>query len=315
MIVFHHRHHANYYASGGIERAHLLRADAQALRRMLLQPDTRVVPVWRARNLVAEGDPPLAAALSVTEFRSRFAEVPLDPDSGAVLLGLVGETAHFAVDLSALAEEEVQARVAGLARFVDLRAVGPLIARNEGALLAYARGLMHWHDRHRFCGACGSPTRLGEAGHVRRCTNEACKASHFPRTDPAVIMLVTDGQRVLLGRQRVWPPGQHSVLAGFVEPGESLEDAVAREVFEEVDLKVRDVRYRSSQPWPFPASIMLGFTAVSDAVEPKVNTDELETARWFTRAEMTACPENETFRLPRRDSIARRLVEDWLAEK
>ena len=314
MIVFHHRHHANYYASGGIERAHLLRADADALRRMLAEPTTRVVPVWRARNLVVEGPPPLAASLSVEEFRRRFAEVELDPETGAVLLGMVDAAAHFAVDLSALAEDEAQARVAGLAKFVDLRVVGPLIARNEGALLAYARGLMHWHDRHRFCGACGAPTRLGEGGHVRRCTNEACKASHFPRTDPAVIMLVTDGQRVLLGRQRVWPPGQHSVLAGFVEPGESLEDAVAREVFEEVGLKVRDVRYRSSQPWPFPASIMLGFTAVSDAAALKVNTDELETARWFTRAEMKACPENETFRLPRRDSIARRLVEDWLAE-
>ena len=318
MIVFHHRHRANFYASGGLERAHLLRGDAEALRRALAEPRTRVLPVWRARSLVVEpakpGDAPQVAALGVAEFRRRFDEIPLDPGIDAALLGFAGGAAQFAVDVSALVEEDAQARVAGIAKFVDLRAVGPLMAHDEGARLAYARGLLHWHDRHRFCGACGSPAAFAEAGHVRRCTNAGCKASHFPRTDPAVIMLVTDGARILLGRQRVWPPGQHSVLAGFVEPGESLEDAVAREVLEEVGLKVRDIRYRSSQPWPFPASIMLGFTAVSDAVEPKVDTDELETARWFTRAEMKACPENEIFRLPRRDSIARRLVEDWLAE-
>jgi NAD+ diphosphatase len=314
MIVFHHRHRANFYASGGIERAHRLRADAGALRRMLGQPATRVVPVWRARSLVIEGDPPQAAALGVPEFHERFSEAALDPEDGTVLLGLLNEAAHFAVDVSALAEGDVQTRVAGIGRFVDLRAVGPLMAHDQGALLAYARGLLHWHDRHRFCGACGAPTAPSEAGHVRCCTNAACNASHFPRTDPAVIMLVTDGERVLLGRQRVWPPGQHSVLAGFVEPGESLEDAVAREVREEVGLKVRDVRYRSSQPWPFPSSIMLGFTAQADAAEPDVNTDELETARWFTREEIKNCPMNDVFRLPRVDSIARRLVEDWMVE-
>ena len=281
---------------------------------MLKQPGTRAVPVWRARNLVFEGNPPQAAVLRIAEFRERFPETMLDLEAGAVLLGLVGETAHFAIDVSVLAEDEAQARVAGMAKFVDLRAVGPLMAHDQGALLAYARGLLHWHGRHRHCGACGAPTAPAEAGHVRRCTNAACNAAHFPRTDPAVIMLVTDGPRVLLGRQRVWPPGQHSVLAGFVEPGESLEDAVAREVLEEVGLKVRDIRYRSSQPWPFPSSIMLGFTALADAVEPDVNSDELETARWFTREEIRNCPMNDVFRLPRADSIARRLVEDWMAE-
>lgn len=318
MIVFHHRHRANFYASGGIERAHLLRGDADALGRALEAPGARVTPVWRTRSLVAEqsqpGSTPQAALLDIPEFRRRFPEMRLDPGTNAILLGLIGGAAHFSVDVSALAEDDAQSRVAGIAKFADLRAVGPLMERNEGALLAYARGLAHWHDRHRFCGVCGAPAAFAEAGHVRRCTNPACNASHFPRTDPAVIMLVTDGERVLLGRQRIWPPGQHSVLAGFVEPGESLEDAVAREVLEEVGLKVRDVRYRSSQPWPFPASIMLGFTAVSDPVEPDVNTDELEKARWFTRGEIRTCPMNDTFRLPRADSIARRLVEDWLAE-
>ncbi|MCC6469982.1 MAG: NAD(+) diphosphatase [Alphaproteobacteria bacterium] len=321
MIVYHHRHAANFYASGGIERAHLLRSDADALRKLLARADARVVPVWRQRNLVLDSTaektaPPGPAFLSVPEFQALFADIKLDPEGSAVLLGFVDDAPHFAIDLSLLAEPEIQARIQGLnkggaPRFADLRDVGPLIGHQPGAVMAYARGLTFWHERHKFCGVCGSPTVAAEAGHVRRCTNEACKAQHFPRTDPAVIMLVTDGKRVLLGRQKIWPPGQHSVLAGFVEPGESLEDAVAREVEEEVGLKVRDIRYHSSQPWPFPASIMLGFTAMADPVEPKVNTDELETARWFTRAEIRSCPENDIFRLPRRVSVSRRLIEDW----
>ena len=149
---------------------------------------------------------------------------------------------------------------------------------------------------------------------MRRCTNETCGAQHFPRTDPAVIMLVHDGERVVLGRQKVWPPGMHSVLAGFVEPGESLEDAVRREVAEEVGIALGEVTYHSSQPWPFPSSIMLGFMARATTTELNLATDEIETARWYTRAELRASPENEVFKLPRRDSIARRLVEDWLAE-
>ncbi len=140
----------------------------------------------------------------------------------------------------------------------------------------------------------------------------ACATSHFPRTDPAVIMLVTDGERALLGRQKSWPQGQHSTLAGFVEPGESLEDAVAREVFEETRVVVGEVRYHSSQPWPFPSSIMLGFTAVARTSEITVDPSELEDARWFDRDWMLAHQDDDEFRLPRRDSIARRLIEDWL---
>src|SRR5262249_49094954 len=145
--------------------------------------------------------------------------------------------------------------------FTDLRRVGPLLERFEGSLLAYARGITYWHQRHRFCGVCGAPTRSRDAGHVRVCLNETCKTQHFPRTDPAVIMLVHDGDRCLLGRQSVWPTGMHSTLAGFVEPGESLEEAVAREVREETAIEVTDVAYHSSQPWPFPSSVMLGFHA------------------------------------------------------
>jgi len=297
----------NFYAGGPIDRMAHLRRDAAWVASRLTDPTTRILPVWRLQSLVVAGSAPSAAWLT-----PGLAASLLDGRDIA-FLGDVESVAYFAVELSQLDDPAPVTSLAEAATFADLRTVGPLMSRAEGALLAYARGLMNWHARHRFCGVCGSPTESAEAGHVRRCTNTACGASHFPRTDPAVIMLVHDGDRVLLGRQAAWPPGMHSVLAGFVEPGESLEDTVRREVLEEVGIVVTDVRYHSSQPWPFPASIMLGFTARARDTEMKVDHDEIETAAWYTRDDLRRSPENETFRLPRRDSIARRLVEDWLA--
>jgi NAD+ diphosphatase len=225
-----------------------------------------------------------------------------------VLLGIEEETAHFLIDISHLDESAA----AELGHAVDLRAVGVLMPQREGALLAYARGLAYWHERHRFCGTCGSPTEPKAAGHQRQCTNPECGTVQFPRTDPAVIMRITHGDKILMARQAVWAPGMHSVLAGFVEPGESLEDAVAREVFEEVGLRLTRIRYFSSQPWPFPASLMVGFSAEARDGNFTVDDKELESARWMTRAELLDSPEDTTFKLPRRDSISRRLIEDWL---
>jgi NAD+ diphosphatase len=162
---------------------------------------------------------------------------------------------------------------------------------------------------------CGSPTRSEEAGHMRRCSDPACHAMHFPRTDPAVIMLVTDGDRALLGRNKNFVPGMYSTLAGFVEPGESLEDAVAREVREETAIAVSAVHYHSSQPWPFPANIMLGFYAEAASTEITVDYGELEDARWFERGWLLSHIDDDSFRMPRRDSIARRLIGDWLADR
>ena len=228
-----------------------------------------------------------------------------------------GEIAYVALDLSHLEEPEVDPLGGANASFRDLRQVGPIMDREDSAILAYARGLAHWHARHGFCGVCGAASESQKGGHQRRCTNSDCGAVHFPRTDPAVIMLVHDGgERCLLGRQPFWPPGMHSTLAGFVEPGESLEEAVAREVWEEVGLAidVADVTYHSSQPWPFPSSIMLGFHARAAFAPLDLGPDELESAAWYSRADLQNSPEDEIFKLPRRDSIARRLIEDWLAE-
>ncbi len=298
----------NFYAGGGLDRAHERRGDPAWLAERLADPRTLLVPVWRQRNLFLQVESPQARFLRVDE-----AGHLVEQAAGLALLGLYEETTYIALDLTPLEAPEPGPSLTEDSAFQDIRAVGPLLAHWEGALLAYARGMMYWDARHRFCGLCGHPTESLEAGHLRRCRNPDCGAPHFPRTDPAVIMLVHDGDRCLMGRQAVWPSGMHSTLAGFVEPGESLEDAVAREVEEESGIRVDEVRYHSSQPWPFPSSIMLGFHARYAGGRLVVNPDELESARWFSRDELLNSPEDDSLRLPRKDSIARRLIEDWLA--
>ena len=300
----------NVYAAGPLDRAEQHRRDEAWLANVLAASTSRFVPVWRDRHLFREDGQDGAAA------------VFLPADRGAALmaggatvcfLGLCDGVAHFALDLGHLETPDHAPALAGLGSFADLRRIGPLLPRDEGAILAHARALIYWHSRHRFCGLCGGPTCPEQGGHLRRCQTPDCGALHFPRTDPAVIMLVHDGgDRCVLGRQARFPAGMHSTLAGFVEPAESLEDTVVREVFEEVGLKVRDVTYQSSQPWPFPSSLMLGFHAIADFGPLQIDAQELESARWFTRTELLESPEDDTFRLPRTDSIARRLIADWL---
>jgi NAD+ diphosphatase len=195
---------------------------------------------------------------------------------------------------------------------MGLREVGALLSAEDAGLLAYGTAMVNWHRAHPHCARCGARTDAAEAGFLRRCPE--CGAEHHPRTDPVVIMLVLDGDRVLLGRQATWPPGRYSALAGFVEPGESLEEAVAREVFEETSVRVEDVLYRSSQPWPFPASLMLGFFARYAGGEPAVSDGELDDVRWFERSELAAIGrgEREGMHLPPPLAIARRLIDEFL---
>ena len=184
---------------------------------------------------------------------------------------------------------------------------------DEAALAAYAGSLLAWHRRHRFCANCGAPTEPRDAGHERHCP--ACDAHHFPRTDPVVIVRVTDARdRLLLGRQARWPEGRFSLLAGYVEPGETLEDAVRREVAEESGVELGDVSYIASQPWPFPSSLMLGFSAVAVGGEPAPGDDELAEVRWFEREEVERAARGEgSLALAPPYSIARRLIDAWLA--
>jgi NAD+ diphosphatase len=317
----------NFYAHPGFERAGLRRRDTGWIVERIGDPGSLFVPVWRNQNLVIDldGGEPRAVVLPSTSIsqiigQSLAAEERL-ASGEVVFLGVIEERAHFALDLSpveaplemlhspALAASGISAVTVRLA---DLRQIGPRIDRREGALLALARAMLFWHSRHRYCGLCGSPTRSEEAGHMRRCTDPVCNTMHFPRTDPAVIMLVTDGERALMGRSKNFVPGMYSTLAGFVEPGESLEIAVAREVREETGIEIGAVHYHSSQPWPFPANIMLGFHAEALSTEITVDYGELEDARWCERAWLLSHHDDDSFRMPRVDSIARRLIEDWL---
>jgi len=299
---------ANIYASRGLDRKATQRGDAAWLAELRKASETRLVPVWRNRTLV-RGEENLEAvwipanASDVSEFGN--------PADTWCYLGEWQNQHYFTLDLSHLEEPPWTDQ----GRFEDLRAVGPLLPEAQATLCAYARGLHHWHRHAQFCSKCGSATRPTEAGHQRACTHPDCGISHFPRTDPAVIMLIHNNDQVVLGRQKHWPPGMHSILAGFVEPGESLEDAVAREVMEEVGIEIETPEYHSSQPWPFPASIMLGFHAQARTTELDVHLEELESARWVSREFLKNSPEDETFRLPRKDSIARRLLEGWMAER
>ena len=236
-----------------------------------------------------------------------------DMAASALFLGLRGDETWFAVRAEAIAGNAV---TAGIPRWVDLRGAAATWPAFEATAFAQARAVLHWQARHRHCGVCGSALEYRRAGWLGWCPR--CELEHYPRTDPAVIVAVTDGPRLLLGRNAGWPPPRYSTLAGFVEPGESLEQTVAREVFEESGVRVRHSHYLASQPWPFPSSLMLGFTAWAEPDEPEVG-DELEDVRWFTFDEIDAAlrgqsPEGGLLLSPS-ISISRWLVEAWHAER
>ncbi|MBY0321107.1 MAG: NAD(+) diphosphatase [Reyranella sp.] len=297
----------NPYSSAEIDRASHERENEERMIELASSGAARFVPIDTEKNLVKTGGNPEAVFL-----QGMMARAVVNQADHHIFLGYVEGTPYFAVDVTG---KDVPLKELG--EFVDLRQVGALLFAREGSILAYARGMTYWHRRHRYCGVCGASTTVTRGGHVRRCTNESCKTEHFPRTDPAVIMLVHHGDKCLLGRSPHFPRGMHSTLAGFVEPGESFEDAVAREVYEEVRVHVKNVTYRSSQPWPFPASVMIGFHAEAESLDYDVNKSELEAARWMSRDDLKPenLPKDGSFFMPRRDSIARRLIEEWLGHE
>jgi NAD+ diphosphatase len=231
------------------------------------------------------------------------------------------DTPYFALDLTH-ADEALLTAFLLEGEFIDLRQLAVVLDNQVASLLALARGICFWHRSHCFCGRCGTVNTLVAAGHARLCSNQDCGHQTFPRTDPAVIMIVrkqfADGvERCLLGRQASWPEGVFSALAGFVDPGETLESAVAREVHEEAGITVNNVQYIASQPWPFPSSVMLGFIADACSDDIQVDKDELDDARWFSREELQSFGEwgddSEGFKVPRTDSISRYLLDYWVS--
>ena len=288
----------NTFAGAFVDRAGTQRGDEEWINKAASDPASRYVPIWDDRCLAA-GDPLRARLLG----RDELGDLGNGQDN--IFLGLFREQPTFALNIDA-AEKPLQE----FGEFHDLRYLGSMLSSDEANLVAHARALVTWHKTHRHCGFCGAVLRSHSAGNARICTSVNCAKQVFPRVDPAIIVLVSHGDHCLLGRKADWPDGRFSTIAGFVEPGESLEDAVKREVLEETNIQVGDVHYHSSQPWPFPQALMLGFhaTAKSEAIE--LIDGELEEANWFTRKEI----ESGYPKLPYKLSIARRLIEDWLNE-
>ena len=288
-----------------LDRATEERKDPARMAELLADPRARTVLAGSEGVVVAGGDG------SPTLLR---VPVPAEGIPGAILLGLEDGAPMFAGDLEEFSAGERAALPAdGAGRRISLREAGTLLSHGEAGLAAYATALLNWHRRHRFCANCGAGTAIAEAGYSRHCPR--CGASHFPRTDPCVIMTVEHEGRLLMGRRAGWPAGRLSVLAGFVSPGESIEEAVVREVYEESGIVAHDPAFISSQPWPFPASLMLGFHAEADGGEPESRDRELAEVRWFSLDAVRdgLNGRNPELLLPGGVSIARLLIERWVA--
>ena len=288
----------NFYAGNTFNRLAERRQDAAWLAQILAGDSAVLLPLWQGKSLIAGG----TAAPSLAWLEQGVLAESVQHHE-LVFLGEFRGRHCFAVELKTEQPPLVQEH----GEFHDLRLVGGQMDRDEAGLLGYARALLMWQDKHRYCGRCGAPTQPITAGHVLKCSNSACGISHFPRLDPAIIVLVTDGERVLLGRQAQWPKGRYSTIAGFIEWAESIEEAVAREVCEETGVLIDAVEYHSSQPWPFPSSLMLGFIAHACSTEIDRQDLELEDARWFTRDDIV----NGALVLPPTQALSYRLLETW----
>ena len=291
-----------------LDRASTERKDAAWIRARFGDPGARAITAGHEGLVVGDGAGDGAGPALARE------AVPHGDEQSAILLGLEGDTALFAVDLDDLAPGDRSQAIDGN-QVMGLRDAGALMAPAEAGLAAYVMAMLNWHRRHRFCANCGNPTDIDEAGYLRHCPR--CGAHHFPRTDPVVIMTVEHDDRLLLGRRAGWPAGRLSVLAGFVSPGESAEEAVTREIEEESGIVARDPVFVASQPWPFPASLMLGFHAVSDGGEPRAIDGELDEVGWYDRDAVQEAIDggDPGFQLPPAVSIARFLIDGWAARQ
>lgn len=312
----------NIFANNPLDRASYRRADKAWLDEQLKNPASLFVPFRRQKRrdwepfVLPEAQPSQGKDIGWTP-ASLLPE--LAGDGITVFLGINKRgKALFAADVSGTKDAENHPALKGQGAFEDLRglAMAGEITPTELAIMAQAKSMIDWHSRHGFCSVCGAASEMAEAGYKRVCPS--CKAEHFPRTDPVVIMLATHGEKCFVGRQEIWPKGMHSALAGFVEPGESIEEAVAREMEEEAGISVSTVTYHSTQPWPYPSSLMIGCHAVADSEEFKVDGVELSGGRWITREEARKILAGEgdgTIWLPPAFAIAHQLIKAFAEGK
>ena len=301
-----------YYNNQLLKRSSELRKDENFLKSILDSEDVNFIPMKDDENYfisVKEEIKPLI--LTRQELERYIKNISLDK---MIFLGKINEKFYFSINIKSKIEKNTLIDQGDIITD-QLRNVIGSLTELDSSYLALAKGMTFWHEKNKFCGVCGSKTKMEEAGFVLRCVNKNCNQSHFPRTDPAIITLVSNKDKVLLARSSRFPQKMYSTLAGFVEPGESLELALKREVYEEVGVNVNKIEYFQSQPWPFPASLMLGFFAETEDTDLNVDEDEIEDANWFNISQLKDLTHPEIkdgFKLPRFDSIARRLVNDWI---
>jgi NAD+ diphosphatase len=298
----------NTFAGNPLDRASDRRVDAAWLAEQLASPDSLGIALWNGRPLV---EPDGEDGVRIAYLTARLAGELAGGAERLLFMGLAKGTAVFAVDLEGgLDPGEGQLR--GMGAFEELRPIAARLPPPEAAMLATAKSMFEWRRRHRHCANCGEPTQAVDGGWKRACP--ACEAEHFPRTDPVVIMLPYHGDRCMLGRQEAWPPGMFSALAGFLEPGETVEEACARELSEEAGLRTRRVRYHSTQPWPWPSSLMIGLIAEVEDDEGAPDQTELSEVRWFTRAQAAdlLAGRIEDAMAPPPVAIAHQLIKAWV---
>jgi NAD+ diphosphatase len=296
------------FSGSPLNRASEKRIDQNWIESKRRDPSSLIMPLWRLEPMLLgteKADPPLPLGLVRPEVVASIA----DPEAACVFLGLDGDVAVFALDITAVKDPANDGPLAGLGYFRDARVAAQMVSLKDAAIIAQAKAIIDWHQRHGFCPKCGAPTKFMDAGYRRLCGK--CNSEHFPRVDPVVIMLATHGEACLVGRGKQFPPGMFSALAGFIEPGETIEEAVRRELMEEASVKVGDVRYHATQPWPFPSSLMIGCFA--DAVNRDVRADDTELAevRWIERRAARELVEGkavEGMRVPPPIAIAHHLI-------
>lgn len=299
----------NFFTSENLNRLAEKRNDDAWVKGQLENPDTLFIPLWGEKNLIDVSSEPRIVFLK----KDQIAEI-----SPAIhqptLIGELNGKIYFSIPFDDT-DPRIEKSLTKYGTFVSIRRNAALLDRDEAALLSYANALNNWQSRHLFCGKCGSRTKLSYSGHRMDCSNPDCSHQSFPRTDPAIITLIHKDDKCLLVRQSQWRPGQYALVAGFVEPGESLESAVARETYEETGIELDDIKYFSAQPWPFPGSIMLGFFARAVTDKITLHDGELEDARWMTRDDIIEGLKNNTLKNPTSFSIAYRLLETWFNQK